>query len=135
MFCSKCGQKISDDSTFCFKCGSSVKGGKSDDIKTIRLKCQECNGTMDVDESKHVLSCPYCGSKKLLVDSDEVKIEQIRSNERVDIEIGRQQVNRDVEIAKDKHKTELKKESRSFLQELACVILLIIIVAGMWLFL
>lgn len=46
----------------------------------ISLKCNECGGILDVDDQKKVLFCPYCGSKELLVESDAVKIEQIRSN-------------------------------------------------------
>ncbi|MBR2067274.1 MAG: hypothetical protein IJ875_03320 [Solobacterium sp.] len=49
-------------------------------MESLKLKCIECGGTMDVDPSKKVLACPYCGSKQLMVDSDEVKIAEINAN-------------------------------------------------------
>lgn len=44
----------------------------------ISLRCEDCMGTMEVDESREILTCPYCGSKKIIPVSDAVKIEQIR---------------------------------------------------------
>ena len=44
----------------------------------ISLKCEACNGMMDVDEDREILTCPYCGSKNLIPISDAVKIEKIR---------------------------------------------------------
>lgn len=77
MYCSSCGEKLSDDQNFCTKCGTAVKGRS---LRIIRLKCSECQGIMDVDFDKQVIQCPYCGSKSLLIESDKIKIEQIRSS-------------------------------------------------------
>ena len=46
----------------------------SKEAETIQLRCEECGGTMTIDKSRSVLSCPYCGSTKIVADSDEVKI-------------------------------------------------------------
>ena len=43
----------------------------------ISLRCEDCLGTMEVDESREVLTCPYCGSKKMLPVSDTVKIRKM----------------------------------------------------------
>lgn len=44
----------------------------------ISLKCEDCLGTMDIDENREIISCPYCGSKKIIPMSDAVRIEKIR---------------------------------------------------------
>ena len=44
----------------------------------ISLKCEDCLGTMEVDEGREILTCPYCGSKKMIPISDAVKIEKIK---------------------------------------------------------
>ena len=60
-----------------------------DEIIRVSLKCKSCNGTMEVDPEREILSCPYCGSRDLLVESDAVRIEQIKSQTKKDIELGR----------------------------------------------
>lgn len=46
---------------------------------TKKLKCEECGGIMDINEDKKILFCPYCGSKELIEESDEVKIAKIET--------------------------------------------------------
>lgn len=84
MYCSMCGKEIADNQNFCTKCGTAIVREKS--LRIIRLKCSECQGIMDVDFDKQVIQCPYCGSKSLLIESDEIKIEQIRSSARLEKE-------------------------------------------------
>ena len=62
----------------------------SKEAETIQLRCEECGGTMTIDKSRSVLSCPYCGSTKIVADSDEVKIERIRNERIKGIEIHKQ---------------------------------------------
>lgn len=62
----------------------------SKEAETIKLMCEECGGTMTIDKSRSVLSCPYCGSTKIVADSDEVKMERIRNERIKDIEIHKQ---------------------------------------------
>ena len=62
----------------------------SKEAETIQLRCEECGGTMTIDRSRSVLSCPYCGSTKIVADSDEVKMERIRNERIKDIEIHKQ---------------------------------------------
>ena len=78
----------------------------SKEAETIQLICEDCGGTMTIDKSRSVLSCPYCGSTKIVADSDEVKMERIRNERIKDIEIHKQ----DQEMEKwQAHETERKK--------------------------
>ena len=63
---------------------------------------------MSVDEGREILSCPYCGSKNLIPTSDDVKIQQIKSNAQKEIEFNRQKTLLDLE--QQKHKSEMEKE-------------------------
>ncbi len=90
MFCSKCGEKISGDLTFCPECGSKVVNDNAENsIKTIRLVCKSCGGTLNTDESKRVLLCPYCGNKELIAENDSVAVEKIKSNTYKELELHR----------------------------------------------
>ena len=62
----------------------------SKEAETIQLRCEECCGTMAIDKSRSILYCPYCGSTKIVADSDEVKMERIRNERIKDIEIHKQ---------------------------------------------
>ena len=78
----------------------------SKEAETIQLRCEECGGTMTIDKSRSVLSCPYCGSTKIVADSDEVKMERIRNERIKDVEIHKQ----DQEMEKWRaHEVERKK--------------------------
>ena len=86
MFCCKCGTKLADDSRFCNKCGTAVSGHNPSMVapqaqeKTTQMVCQECGGVMNMDGERTILMCPYCGSKKLIVENDEVKIARIKAS-------------------------------------------------------
>lgn len=59
-------------------------------METISLKCKDCGGIVEVDPSKNVLFCPYCGSKSMIPESDQVRIARIKANERIEREKERQ---------------------------------------------
>lgn len=61
---------------------------------TVKLTCSDCGGTMDIDADKKVLLCPFCGSKKIILESDEVKMAKI-------------QADADVEKARMKHEADM----------------------------
>ena len=42
------------------------------------MKCQQCSGTLTMDKEGDILVCPYCGSKELLLDSENVAVEKIK---------------------------------------------------------
>lgn len=63
-------------------------------METISLKCKDCGGIVEVDPSKNVLFCPYCGSKSIIPESDQVKIARIKAEERIEREKEQQKTNR-----------------------------------------
>ena len=63
-------------------------------METISLKCKDCGGIVEVDPSKSVLFCPYCGSKSMLPESDQVRIARLKANERIEREKERQKSKR-----------------------------------------
>ena len=63
-------------------------------METISLKCKDCGGIVEVDPSKNVLFCPYCGSKAMIPESDKVKIARIKAEECIEREKERQKTNR-----------------------------------------
>ena len=49
-------------------------------LKTIRLKCEDCGGEMSIKADKSVAICPFCGSSKLIIEDKDVLIEKIRND-------------------------------------------------------
>ncbi|MBP5595048.1 MAG: hypothetical protein J6Y02_06675 [Pseudobutyrivibrio sp.] len=47
---------------------------------TKKLKCEDCGGIMEIDQAKSILCCPYCGSKELIEESDDVKKAKIKAD-------------------------------------------------------
>ncbi|MDO4501317.1 MAG: zinc ribbon domain-containing protein [Erysipelotrichaceae bacterium] len=77
MYCRQCGKELEETSMFCPNCGNKVQ--MEEGLKLIKLKCHECNATMEVNEGNKEVYCPSCGSKQLIVDSDAVAVEKIKS--------------------------------------------------------
>lgn len=78
MFCSNCGEKIEDSSSFCKNCGAKITN--NDKTERVQLKCNECGGVMTADSSNKTLHCPYCGSSEVIVYGDAVEVERIRND-------------------------------------------------------
>ena len=79
MKCEKCGTELFSSAKFCHVCGHPVPQ-KEKPVLTKRLECQHCGGIMDVDETRNVKVCPYCGSKELVKESDQVTMQRIKSH-------------------------------------------------------
>ena len=127
MFCSQCGTKLPDNSKFCNQCGSPV--GRTQQSNIVRLRCEDCDGVMEIDESREVISCPYCGSKKIVLESDGIKIEKIRSaskyeRKKIDRDIEQIRANRDIKVAKYKKDPEAQKQKYAAWMIIAMAILL-----------
>ena len=45
---------------------------------TAQLQCNNCGGELTVDGQGKYLICPFCGSRKLIIESDAVTVEKIR---------------------------------------------------------
>lgn len=87
-------------------------------METIKLKCQNCNGTLDVDPNREVISCPYCGEKTLVPESDEVKIAKSNNStkEILSVEETKRTIHHDSalrDIEKDKNLTEIELKKLS----------------------
>ena len=108
MFCSKCGNKLNGTDRFCPGCGSPnhVTSG----IKTLLLKCQNCNGELTVSEDMHAMLCPYCGSKELIIESDAVKIAKLTTATYKDVELGKQQTEMQMKLLDMQEKEKAKKQ-------------------------
>jgi len=63
--------------------------------KIIRMRCGECDGFLDIDKSRELLFCPFCGSKSLIVDSDAVKI--VKDNNAANIKMHKMDVDLEIE--------------------------------------
>lgn len=62
----------------------------------VKLTCEDCGGTMDINSNQNVIVCPFCGSKKIVLESDEVKIAQIQA----EAEIEKQRLTNELEKSK-----------------------------------
>ncbi len=103
MFCSKCGNKLSDGDAFCSKCGTKVN---TDCQSAIHLVCQHCGSVMDYDDEQQIVACPYCGSRELVEESDDVKIERIKSK----TVLAREKQANDFELEKERYAEELRQK-------------------------
>ncbi len=74
MICQKCGAENKDGALFCENCGTSLSNHS--ETKLIKLHCKNCGGEMSIDPDASQITCPYCGEKQVLLDSDKVKIEK-----------------------------------------------------------
>ena len=103
MYCSKCGYEAKDGEKFCVKCGAILNDTTSK--KTIKLTCEDCGGEMNIEAGRNVLTCPYCGSKKLIAESDEVTIARINQEsdaERMKFEKEKREYEEELRVKKDK---------------------------------
>lgn len=103
MFCSKCGNELSDDDIFCSKCG--IKIGANCQC-TTHLICQHCGSVMDYDDERQIVACSYCGSKELVGESDGVKIERIKG----ETVLAREKQANDFELEKERYAEELRQK-------------------------
>ena len=85
MKCSKCGAELSAGALFCTQCGTRVGSDKQAKL----LRCRVCGGTLTVDADRQVMVCPFCQSAELIVESDAVAIERIKTDAYRDIEMER----------------------------------------------
>lgn len=77
-------------------------------MATISMKCKDCGGILEVDETQNVMFCPYCGSKELILESDEVKKERIKYEAVKDISLGRKEIERQIKL--DEYEMKKQKE-------------------------
>lgn len=128
MKCEKCGVELFNSAKFCHVCGNPIPQ-KEKPVLTRRLECKHCGGFMDVDETRNVKICPYCGSKELVEESDQVTMQRIKSHAWKEVEQEKEETKR--AIARGHEVTERQKSSDSSKETLGTLLLCIILaIAG-----
>ena len=110
MKCEKCGAELFNSAKFCHVCGNPIPQ-KEKPVLTRRLECKHCGGFMDVDETRNVKICSYCGSKELVEESDQVTMQRIKSHAWKEVEQEKEETKR--AIARGHEVTERQKSSDS----------------------
>lgn len=124
MKCEKCGTELFNSAKFCHVCGNPIPQ-KEKPVLTRRLECKHCGGFMDVDETRNVKICPYCGSKELVEESDQVTMQRIKSHAWKEVEQEKEETKR--AIARGHEVTERQKSSDSSKETLGTLLLCIIL--------
>ena len=75
-------------------------------MKIVEAKCKHCGAELSFDSGKTILFCPYCGTKLLVIDGDEVKVEQVRADAYREVELAREETKRE----RDRQEHEREKE-------------------------
>lgn len=89
MQCNRCRNNVPNNVKFCPECGFPV--AQQTKVQNVMyLKCKNCSGEMVIDDNQSLLCCPYCGSKEVITESDEVKIAKIKTNAYRDVEMTKQ---------------------------------------------
>ena len=107
MKCEKCGAELFSSANFCHVCGHKIPQ-KEKPVLTKRLECQHCGGIMDVDETRNVKVCPYCGSKELVEESDSVTKQRIKSHAWKEVQHDKEETKR--VIVKEQEVTEMERK-------------------------
>jgi predicted RNA-binding Zn-ribbon protein involved in translation (DUF1610 family) len=88
---------------------------------TKQFRCTSCNSVMEPNDVSPILFCPNCGSKAIVEENDQVKIERIRSQTQKDIAIHQQQTDKEIALKKisqqennAKQEAERRKKKTSF---------------------
>ncbi len=79
MNCPNCGKPNPAKAKFCENCGTSLRSDHA--VRTIRMRCRNCDGTMEADAENRILTCPYCGSRELIVESEAIRLEKLRAKQ------------------------------------------------------
>ena len=124
MKCEKCGAELFNSAKFCHVCGNPIPQ-KEKPVLTRRLECKHCGGFMDVDETRNVKICPYCGSKELVEESDQVTIQRIKSHAWKEVEQEKEETKR--AIARGHEVTERQKSSDSSKESIMCALVVIVL--------
>lgn len=110
MICPNCGKTYNEVVKFCPECGHKMDMDKH----TIQLICKKCGGTLKVDSNQSVLICPFCKSAELIMESDEVAIQRIKSNAYKEIELEKLKHEKEKEQQKQAREKELEIKKKAY---------------------
>ena len=120
MYCEKCGHRVSDKASFCSNCGHRMDDAQKPH-GTKQFRCTSCNSAMEPNDVNPILFCPNCGSKAIVEENDQVKIERIRNQTQKDIAMHQQQTDKEIAMKKlsqeesnAKQEAERRKKKNSF---------------------
>ena len=107
MECTVCGANNAKKNRFCFSCGAELSSDNSSSNQTQikSLICKGCGGHLDFNNNDTVLFCPFCGSKELVIESDNVKIHKMTNN-RV---MAKNSMDHEYKMAESKRRAEQRK--------------------------
>lgn len=114
MNCTSCGAEVSANARFCPQCGKTIEKKAPSGKHTLQLECRDCGGRLVVDSDRQVLVCPFCQSMELMVESDEVVIQRIKTNAYKEVEMEKLRYEATIEQEKEKHKQEEEAKKAAY---------------------
>lgn len=90
--------------------------------KMVRLKCQNCGSSLDLDMDNLMAYCPYCG-QKLLFDVDQIGnilLEKEKTKQKV--------IDRDIESKRIENEQKRNEDKSENMIIIACFIVLVLII-------
>ena len=121
MKCEKCGADVPNKSKFCPSCGNELNK------QTRTLECSKCGGLMEISFDNPIMTCPYCGNKELLKESDKVTRQRIRNKTVENISKDVKNLGIQYIETKERHKREKQKQSIKLI--VGMIIFIIVIIA------
>ncbi len=88
-----------------------------------KLICDNCNGVIEYDDEKEILTCPYCGSEEIILYSEELKLAQYNasskeSDARIEEAVTeRETIDEKVVITKEEEKTKREISRNSIIKD------------------
>lgn len=79
-------------------------------MNIISLKCKSCGAALNIDEDREIMCCPFCGSKEIFEESDDVKKTRIRSKAYRDVTLGSKEIERQMQL--DNAQIKINEEKR-----------------------
>ena len=93
--------------------------------QVIDLTCPKCGAPLEIHKELSELSCPYCGYKKALMESDAVKIERLRADAYKEVALQKEKLSqKNQKTAADIKKKKLRWKIGLILAAIFAVILL-----------
>lgn len=97
-------------------------------MATITMICEVCNGRLEVDENRHVIFCPYCGAQKMIIESDDIKKEQIKYDAYRDVSLGSLEIERQAKLdAINAQERKEKRDNRNAAIGIAFMVIVVIL--------